>query len=144
MRAALPMTATLLLLSGCGYSPPPRTDGAAPQDAQRYEADLDKCRDDTATAVNKRNAKTGLAWFASPVTRWGQIGDGVSACMGARGYGRLRVCTAEELRTGGGSRTVTTAGVRCSDPPTPPEARPADTSPPAAPASDAGGKRRRP
>ena len=139
MRAVLPILATLLLTQGCGYAPPPRADTAAPQ----YEADLDKCRDDTATAVNKRNAKTGLAWFASPVTRWGQIGDGVSACMAARGYGRSRACTAEELRTAGGNRVVTTAGVRCSDPATPPEARPADTSPPAAATPDAGGKRRR-
>lgn len=139
MRPATPILSTLLVLSACGYTPPPRTDTAAAQ----YETDLDKCRDDAASAVNKRNAKTGLSWFASPVTRWGQIDDGVSACMAARGYGRTRTCTAEELRTGGGNRVVTASGLRCSDPPTPPAARPADTSPPQAATPAAGGRKRR-
>lgn len=136
MRAVLPV---LLLLAACGYTPPPRTDTAAPQ----YKADLKKCEDDTAGAVNKRNAKTGLVWFASGVTRWGEIGDGVAACMASHGYGRTRACTADELRTGGGNRLVTAEGLRCFDPPSAPEARPAGTSAPASASPDAGGKKRR-
>ena len=132
--------ASVLLLPGCGYSPPPATDTAAPQ----YEADLDACRASVSKAVNARNAKTGLRWFASGVTRWPDIDEGVSACMATKGYGRIRTCTAEELRTGGGGRTVTAAGVRCSDPPILPEARPAGTSPPVPDAPAASGKKRRP
>lgn len=140
MRRVMPaLFASVLLLPGCGYTPPPRTNTGAPQ----YEADLDACGTGASAAVNARNAKTGLSWFASPVTRWSQIDDRVSACMADKGYGRTRTCTAEELRTGGGNRTVTAAGVRCSDPPIPPEARPAGTSPPVPDAPAASGKKRR-
>ena len=133
------LLASSLLLSGCGYTPPPATNTAVPQ----YEADLGTCSTSGSKAVNARNAKTGLAWFASPVTRWSQIGDRVSACMADKGYGRTRTCTAAELRTGGGNRTVTAAGVRCSDPPIPTEARPAGTSPPEPDAPASSAKKRR-
>jgi hypothetical protein len=74
------------LLGGCGYEPPPGTDRAAPS----YKADLGACRDNAASAVNARNAKTAPAWFSSPVRRWGQIDDVVQACMDGKGYGRPR------------------------------------------------------
>ena len=109
-------TAALLFLAGlaaCGYRPTAQTDTAAPG----YQADLATCRDTAASDVNKRNAKTGLAWLASPVRRWGQIGDATGACMEAKGYGQVRWCTADELRTGGGNQVVTSTGVQCSDPP---------------------------
>ena len=138
MRRAL-LLMSIMLVPGCGYSPPPATDTDAPQ----YEADIDACSTAATKAVDGRNAKKGLTWFAGSVTRWPEIDDRVTACMTGKGYGRTRVCTAEELRTGGGNRTVTTAGIRCSDPPIPPGARPADTSPPAPDAPAAGGKKRR-
>ncbi len=102
-------------LAGCGYRPVAQTNTAAPA----YHTDLSACEDASATDVNKRNAKTGLAWFASPVRRWGQIGDATEACMTGKGYGRLRWCTADELRSGAraGNVVVTASGVQCSDPP---------------------------
>ena len=126
----LPLAA-LLTLTACGYQAPPRVDTTSPV----YTADRDTCEDTSATAVNRQNAKTGLAWFSSPFRRWGQISDATQSCMANHGYGRLRWCTAEELRSGDrqGNVIVTSSGVQCSDPPT---ARPADTSPPA-PASSA-------
>ena len=107
-----------LLVAGCGYSPPGRTDTQAPG----YKADLAACEAATPSAVNARNAKTGLAWFASPVTRWSQIGEGMNACMADKGWGRVRACTAEELRQGNrpgplpSSLVVTARGVQCADP----------------------------
>jgi hypothetical protein len=115
MRLLLP--AMLLALAGCGYTPPPQTDTSKPA----YRADLDACQDSAAEAVNKRNAKTGPAWFSSPVRRWGQIQDGVQVCMAGKGYGSVRWCTADELRTAAksGAVMVTSAGVQCVVPPTP-------------------------
>ena len=130
-----------LLLQGCGTTPPVL---AAAAGAPGYEADLDTCHTNAATAVDTRNAKTGLAWFAGPITRWSRIDERTAACMGRRGFGVVRSCTAEELRTGGGNRTVTVSGIRCSDPSMPPEARPTGSVPPEPDAPVAAPKRRRP
>ncbi len=108
--------APFLLLAGlvaCGYRPVAQTETTAPT----YQVDLSSCRKTAETDIDKRNAKTGLAWFASPVRRWGQIGDATGACMDGKGYGRVRWCTADELRTGGGHQVVTSNGVQCSDKP---------------------------
>ncbi len=106
--------AALLVPASCGYTPPPRTDTSSPT----YQTAVDACDDAVSSAVNKRNAKTGLAWLASPVRRWSQIGDGVSACMAQKGYGRTRACTPAELRQGNRSPNlvVTASGIQCSDP----------------------------
>ncbi len=104
--------AAVLLLAGCGYMPPPQTDRATPA----YTADLGNCEGGASSAVNTRNAKTGLAWFTSPVRRWWQLGDSVTTCMAEKGYGRVRTCTDEELRAGNrAALTVTAAGVQCTD-----------------------------
>ena len=101
------------LVLGCGYSPPGRVDtGSA-----GYKGDYEACDASVPDSVNKRNAKTGLAWFASPVRRWSQIDAGMGACMADKGWGRTRACTAEELRAGDRARqVVTSVGVRCVDP----------------------------
>jgi hypothetical protein len=116
MRLLLPAV-VLVVLGACGYRPPAQTDTSKPA----YEADLDACGDSAASAVNRRSAKTGMAWFSSPVRRWGQIQDEVQTCMAGKGYGRVRWCTEEEMRTGSRSGTVvvTSAGVQCSEPPAP-------------------------
>ncbi len=103
-----------LVLAGCGYTPPGGTDTQAP----RFKADADACGASAPGAVNARNAKTGLAWFASPVTRWWQIGTAENDCMAGKGWGRVRACTAEELRQGGRTEglVVTARGVQCADP----------------------------
>lgn len=121
--------ALLLVCTACGYNPPPRVDTANPA----YLADRDACETSAAAEVNLRNAKTGLAWFSSPVRRWSQISDSTQSCMADHGYGRLRWCTADELRSGDrqGNVIVTSSGVQCSDPPSAPTTRPADISPPA-------------
>ena len=108
----------LLTLAACGYQPPPQTNTENPA----YIADRDKCEDTSAGDVNKTNAKTGLAWFRSPFRRWSQIADATQSCMAGKGYGRLRWCTADELRSGNrqGNVIVTSTGVQCSDPPTRP------------------------
>ncbi len=104
-----------LLAAGCGYEPPAQADRGAPT----YEADLSGCKSTVASDVNKRNAKTGLAWFASPVRRWGQISEGVQTCMVSKGYGQVRWCTDDEIKSGNrsGAVVVTAAGLQCSDPP---------------------------
>ncbi len=109
---------SLLALAACGYHPPPQTDTASPA----YIADRDACEDKSAGEVNKINAKTGLAWFSSPVRRWSQIADTTQTCMAGKGYGRVRWCTPDELRSGNrqGNMIVTSSGVQCSDPPTHP------------------------
>ena len=93
----------------------------------RIKTDLDACQDQAATKVNETNAKTGLAWFASPVRRWSQIGGATRACMAAKGYGEVRWCTADELRRGSrqGDVIVTASGVQCVDPPSADRRRPA-------------------
>ena len=109
---------SLLTLAACGYQPPPQTNTANPA----YVADRDTCEDQSHDQVNKTNAKTGLAWFSSPVRRWSQIADATQSCMAGKGYGQVRWCTPEELRSGNrqGSMIVTSSGVQCSDPPTHP------------------------
>lgn len=67
-------------------------------------------------AVDKRNAKTALRWFASAFTRWGEIGDGVDSCVAAKGVSVTRPCTDEERRRGGPSLVVTARGITCKDP----------------------------
>ena len=110
-----PAVAATLALGGCGYRPPAGTSASAPG----YAADYAACDASVPDAVNKRNSKTGLAWFASPVRRWGMIDEGMSACMAEKGWGRVRACTPEELRAGGrsGGLSVTARGVQCADPP---------------------------
>ena len=104
-----------LAVAGCGYRPPAQTN----TDAPAYHTDLTACRATARTATNTQNVKKFLGWVASPVTRWGDIDDAVRTCMADKGYGRLRWCTPEELRTGtrGSGVVVTSAGVQCTDPP---------------------------
>ena len=111
----LPLVAALVV-SGCGYTPP----GGTNTQSTAYRADLEACDASVPDAVDKRNAKTGLAWFGGPATRWGQIDVAMNACMGAKGWGQIRACTADELRTGAPTRVVTRQGVRCADPAKPP------------------------
>lgn len=115
MHPALPLLlAASTLLAACGESPSASTN---PGNAA-YKTDFAACDGTVPGAVNKRNAKTGLAWFASPITRWGQIDDGMNACMAEKGWGRVRACTQDELRAGNrtGSLVVTARGVQCADP----------------------------
>jgi hypothetical protein len=78
----LPAAALVLALTACGYTPPAGTDVSKPS----YRADLTACRDSAASEVNFRNSKTGLAWIASPVRRWGQIKEATQVCMTKKGY----------------------------------------------------------
>lgn len=73
----------VLAVGGCyGYEPPVVADRAAPQ----YQADLEACQESSVDAVNKRNAKTGLDWFSSPVRRPFQIRAAIRDCVKAKGY----------------------------------------------------------
>lgn len=104
-------------LGACSYAPPAQTNTASP----KYQADLDSCETSVPDGVDKRNAKRGLTWMAGGVTRWSRIDDGLNACMGGKGWGHLRACTADELRQGSktqatGTLTVTRDGIRCTDP----------------------------
>lgn len=72
-----------LAVVGCyGYEPRVDTDRAAP----KYQSDLAACQESSVDAVNKRNAKSGLAWFSSPVRRPFQIREAIRACVKAKGY----------------------------------------------------------
>ena len=73
----------LLAVTGCyGYEPRVETDRTAP----KYQADLAACQETSVDAVNKRNAKSGLDWFSSPVRRPFQIREAIRSCVRAKGY----------------------------------------------------------
>ena len=73
----------VLAVAGCaGYEPRVETDRSAP----KYQADLAACQQSSVDAVNKRNAKTGLAWFSSPVRRPFQIREAIRSCVREKGY----------------------------------------------------------
>ena len=103
-----------LATTGCGYTPPPRTDTAS----AAFKADLEVCDSSVPDAVGKQAAKRAYTWAASAVTRWSRIEDGMNACMADKGWGRVRACSETELRQGNraGGLVVTAAGIRCSDP----------------------------
>lgn len=74
---------SVLAVAGCySYEPRVATDRAAPA----YQADLAACQEESVDAVNKRNAKTGLDWFSSPVRRPFQIRAAIRACVAKKGY----------------------------------------------------------
>ena len=70
------------VLAGCGGYAPRVTSTASPT----YQTDLVSCQDTSAAEVNRRNAKTGLAWFSSPFRRTFQIHAAIRGCMEAKGY----------------------------------------------------------
>ena len=73
----------VLAVAGCaGYEPRTETD----RSASKYQADLAACQQSSVDAVNKRNAKTGLAWFSSPVRRPFQIREAIRSCVREKGY----------------------------------------------------------
>ncbi len=73
----------MLAVTGCyNYEPWVETDRAAP----KYQADLAACQETSVDAVNKRNAKSGLDWFSSPVRRPFQIREAIRSCVKAKGY----------------------------------------------------------
>ena len=108
--------ALLFPLAACGYAPPPQTDTASAP----YQTAFDACSASVPDAVDRHNAKTGLAWMAGGITRWSAIDTGMNACMAGKGWGHLRPCTPDELHHGNTTPglTVTAAGIRCSAPPT--------------------------
>jgi len=68
--------------AGCVSSYAPAVQGAGPA----YQADLAACQEQSTDAVDKRNAKTGLAWLSSPVRRPFQVRPEIRACLKAKGY----------------------------------------------------------
>lgn len=68
--------------AGCVSSYAPAAQGAGPA----YQADLAACQEQSTDAVNKRNAKTGLAWFSSPFRAPFQVRPEIRACLKAKGY----------------------------------------------------------
>ncbi len=68
--------------AGCISSYAPSVRGAGPA----YQADLATCQEQATTAVNKRNAKTGLAWFSSPFRAPFQVRPEIRDCLKAKGY----------------------------------------------------------
>jgi hypothetical protein len=72
-----------LAVAGCsGYEPRVDTD----RTAAKYQSDLATCQESSADAVDKRNAKTGMDWFSSPVRRPFQIREAIRTCVRAKGY----------------------------------------------------------
>ena len=108
------LLASAALLAACAGRPATQVEAASPL----YQADVAACRESVPAAVDKQNAKTGLAWIVSPVRRWSQVDEGVDRCMTAKGWGHVRACTSIELRQGNRDPhlVVTADGVRCVDP----------------------------
>ena len=76
--------AGMLAVAGCvsNYAPP--LQGA--QTGPAYQTDLAACQEQSTAAVDKRNAKTGLAWFASPFRQPFQVRPEIRSCLKAKGY----------------------------------------------------------
>ena len=74
--------AGMLGTAGCVSSYAPAARGAGPA----YQADLVACQEQSTDTVNKRNAKTGLAWFSSPFRAPFQVRPEIRACLKAKGY----------------------------------------------------------
>lgn len=85
MRNLAKLTLPLLLagaLGACSLDP----NVAIGRDVATYQTDLAACRASVGETVDRENAKTGPAWFASPVRRPFQVRDGVRTCLSAKGY----------------------------------------------------------
>jgi len=77
----------LLAVAGCaGYEPRVDTD----RTAAKYQTELAACQASSAEAVDKRNAKTGLDWFSSPVRRPFQVREAIRSCVRDKGYAVTR------------------------------------------------------
>ena len=76
--------AGMLAVAGCvsNYAPALQTAKAGPA----YQTDLAACQEQATAAVDKRNAKTGLAWFASPFRRPFQVRPEIRDCLKAKGH----------------------------------------------------------
>jgi hypothetical protein len=82
-RAALVLPALLLGLSGCGsYDPPVQGDHTA----EKYQADLEKCRTTSTEAVRLKNADTPWTWMKSPFTGPPEVRASIRTCMTGKGY----------------------------------------------------------
>ena len=68
--------------AGCVSSYAPAVQGAGPS----YQADLAACQEQSTAAIDKRNAKTGLAWFSAPFRAPFQVRPEIRACLKAKGY----------------------------------------------------------
>ena len=77
----------VLPAAGCGaYAPALQAGAQTDVSAPAYQADLQACQTQSAVAVDKRNAKTGLAWLASPVRRPFQVRAEIRSCLKGKGY----------------------------------------------------------
>lgn len=75
--------AGMLAVAGCVSNYAPAVQGA---EAPGYQKDLAACQEQSTDAVDRRNAKTGLAWLSSPVRRPFQVRPEIRACLKAKGY----------------------------------------------------------
>ena len=73
-----------LAVAGCVSSYAPTVQGA--DAAPGYQKDLAACQEESTAALDKRNAKTGLAWFASPVRNPFQVRPMIRSCLRGKGY----------------------------------------------------------
>lgn len=78
------LLAGVLAVAGCVSSYAPTVQG--PDAAPGYQKDLAACQEESTAALDKRNAKTGLAWFAAPVRAPFQVRPMIRACLRAKGY----------------------------------------------------------
>ena len=76
------LLAAALGATGCVSSYAPAVQGAGPA----YQSDLAACQEQSTAAINKRNAKTGLAWLTSPVRAPLQVRLAIRECLKAKGY----------------------------------------------------------
>ena len=76
------LLAGLLACAGCvsNYAPSVQVLGAA------YQTDLAACQEQSSEALDKRAAKTGLAWFSSPFRFPFQVRPAIRACLQGKGY----------------------------------------------------------
>ncbi len=71
----------VLAIAGCGGYAPRVTDPAG-----SYQKDVVACQTDSAAAVDRQNAKTGLTWLISPARRPFQVRRAIRGCLEGKGY----------------------------------------------------------
>ena len=68
--------------SGAPYDPPVQGDHTA----ERYKADLEKCRTTSTESVRLKNAATPGSWVISPFTGPPAVRAAIRTCMAGKGY----------------------------------------------------------
>ena len=79
----IPSAVLVLMIGGCAdYDPPIQSDHTA----DKYRADLGKCRTSSTETVRLKNAATPQSWVISPITGPPAVHALIRECIVGKGY----------------------------------------------------------